>query len=487
MKKQMYKVLTSFLLISLAAGLQGQVNLPIDNSYPFIHDNDSYEDVYSAEIVFLMAKAGIIDLQAVIHTNGGWRDPWDDSGFIYEYNMAHAQGLVDMAKRSGFPGIPDPVLGNVNPIIDKPEKSDGAKRIIEIANQSETPVILFAGGPVSTLADAYLMDNNIADKVIVIWLGYKNWNGLADEFKPSVDIVLEHFTCVFFLSYKGYAPVFPKSFFVNLPHTELTQFMVEKELPHVNLPELILLDGLPLVPLLTDEFVTKVNRYDYGGRDENGKVILNENPRGKLYDVVEADPVKGTEAVWNLMNNCSLYGQSPFKTGSTPYHGKPLEIPGKLEAEHFDYGGLGFGYFDTHYKSWSETKNAKVTTFRPVTHVDFKKIGADDDMAYAVSKTQTCEWLNYKIEVPTEGYYDVRAHVRGIDKINHITKEEMASAGIRFLLNGEDVSGIIDVPVGDNSWVDLGKDKIFMTPGVHDFRIYIHRGNMDIDYIEFKQ
>lgn len=464
-----------------------QVKLPLEKTYPFIYDNDSYEDVYAAEIAFFMAKEGIIDLQGVIHTNGGWRDPWDSTDFIYRYNFAHASGLVEMARRSGLGNIPEPVLGNVHPIVDKPEYSEGAKAIINIVNNADSPVIFYSGGPVSTLADAYLMDNSIADKVIVLWLGYKNWNGLAEEFKPSADIVLKNFTCVLFLSYRGYAPVFTKSIFVNLPHTELTQFMVEKELPHVNLPELILLDGLPLVPLLTDDFVTKVKRFEHGGRDKNGEIVLIENLKGNLYDVIEADPVIGAKAVWNLMNNCNLQVQSPFIAGSDPYHGTPFQLPGKLEAEHFDHGGQGFGYFDVDFKSWSETKSRYITTFRPETHVDFIELGDPGKNNFAVTRTQTCEWLNYKINVVEDGKYQIRVRLSGIDKINHITKEVMPTAGIKLLVDGQDVSGILEVPVNDtmDQWTSISAGNIYLKKGIRDFRIFIYQGNMSIDFIEF--
>lgn len=81
----------------------------------------------------------------------------------------------------------------------------------------------------------------------------------------------------------------------------------------------------------------------------------------------------------------------------TPYSGVPFSVPGRLEAERYDRGGQGVAYFDV------DANNIGLA-FRPTEGVDIE--GANDG-GFDVYWMVAGEWLEYTINVPTTGLYDI--------------------------------------------------------------------------------
>jgi hypothetical protein len=88
----------------------------------------------------------------------------------------------------------------------------------------------------------------------------------------------------------------------------------------------------------------------------------------------------------------------------TPYSGTALSIPGRLEAERYDRGGQGVAYFDV------DTNNIGLA-FRPTEGVDIE--GANDG-GFDVYWMVAGEWLEYTIQVPSDGLYDITPYVTSV-------------------------------------------------------------------------
>jgi hypothetical protein len=98
----------------------------------------------------------------------------------------------------------------------------------------------------------------------------------------------------------------------------------------------------------------------------------------------------------------ALCGCSTAKPGegSTPWKGKPAEIPGVVEAEHYDDGAPGAAYADT------DDKNEGAKDFRGETGVDIEP-RPDASGKHGIGWTRPGEWLVYTVNVKESGTYSI--------------------------------------------------------------------------------
>ena len=92
----------------------------------------------------------------------------------------------------------------------------------------------------------------------------------------------------------------------------------------------------------------------------------------------------------------------PASTGSTPFSGTPVVLPGRIEAEAFDNGGANVAYRDV-------TSGNSGGDFR-TTDVDIEE-STDVGGGYNLAWMRAGEWLNYTVNVPTAGNYVLRVRV----------------------------------------------------------------------------
>ncbi|MEJ5259472.1 MAG: carbohydrate-binding domain-containing protein [Anaerohalosphaeraceae bacterium] len=94
------------------------------------------------------------------------------------------------------------------------------------------------------------------------------------------------------------------------------------------------------------------------------------------------------EAVQDLYQMITMEG---------PYGGQPAVIPGRIEAEEYDYGPQGTAYYDT-------TIGNSGGVFRLPTDVDIRSI-SDFGSGFAVTNIAAGEWLRYTVNVTESGVY----------------------------------------------------------------------------------
>jgi hypothetical protein len=141
-------------------------------------------------------------------------------------------------------------------------------------------------------------------------------------------------------------------------------------------------------------------------------------------------------------------------TGSTPYSGTPVNLPGTVQFENYDAGGADVGYKDT-------TSGNAGGAYRS-NSVDVKA-ASDTGGGYLVGWTAAGEWLNYTVSVATAGSYalDLRLASGGPGGTFHLE------------VNGVDKTGAIAVPDtgGWQTWKTVTRTGVALAAGVQVVRV----------------
>ena len=489
----------------LALGLMGidparessAISLPYDNTCHVVYDNDDVDAIYTDEYLLSLASAGNITLKGMITTSGGWSEPlFPDPVFCYQWVLNGRSEVAGKARRSGLSNFPTPVAGSgvalVQPgsgVIEDtvPVDTPGAHLIVTEAHNAATnkPLVVVMGGPSTTVASAYLMDNSITNTVVLAWMAggpgendLQDFNNTADWW--STIIVMQRFRAVLFGPVVNQTPLVDKAQLTQLPNTELRQWMIDKSLPHIGLPGGHDENGPPAITLMRPDYITTAKPKSYGGVDGNGNMFLQDDPNGNILMVTAADQTIATTEWWRALSNSAAYGNNPLPPTLTPYNGSPVALPGRVEAEQFDYGGPGVSYSNLTLKTEDEYTNRYVTTFRVTDRVDFDRV--TNTSGYAIAVTQPAEWLDYTVNVATSGLYalDVRLTSQGAGGTFHV---EFA---------GVDQTGPLTVPDtgGWQNWQTLTKSNVTLTAGQQVMRLVMDSGGIsnlvgDINYLDF--
>jgi hypothetical protein len=255
---------------STQGGTPPTVTFPFSNANPIIGDNDEYDDVYVDDYLMALASTGAINLKGLITSSS--ITPYNQYVTSADFERMHADrtAAYNAAVASGMTNIPAPVTG-VKGHLSKPLSgviddtvsigSTGSELIVAEANLASVavPLVVIAGGPLTTIADAYLIDNTIVDKVIVAYLGdsvsgFDNYNGWADGW--AANIVLQKFKMVIFpvvTFYDTYTPIITKSELLTLPSSTWSTLMYNKQHSSNNLPNDQDADGPPAIAIMLGE------------------------------------------------------------------------------------------------------------------------------------------------------------------------------------------------------------------------------------------
>ncbi|MCQ2195653.1 MAG: carbohydrate-binding protein [Paludibacteraceae bacterium] len=185
---------------------------------------------------------------------------------------------------------------------------------------------------------------------------------------------------------------------------------------------------------------------------------------------------KGAHKIWAVGYDAS---NREYKSAVTeisifeeqrPYNGTPAKIPGKIEAEEFDYGGEGNAYHD------KDEVNHNEGTLRDE--------GVDMSNT-AIGYTQVGEWIEYTVEIEEEGEYVVESRVASGADGSQFT----LYLDNQFIIPGSDGTpgGFVDVPnTGDWSlYTNVSTKLNRLSKGVHVLKIEITGDWVDLDYLKF--
>ena len=156
--------------------------LPVDERNPIILYEDGWSGDWIGEYAVLLANNGGPPLAGIItNTTKFWND--------VNANAAGWNDLVMAARMSGLQNIPDvtpstgaqlvrPADGQIDSTT--PNHSAGAQLIVDLSNELSHPwrkVVVTAGTSLTDIADAYLVDHSVVDRVIVVAMVGSGANG----------------------------------------------------------------------------------------------------------------------------------------------------------------------------------------------------------------------------------------------------------------------------------------------------------------------
>ena len=159
----------------------------IDGTNPVIYDNDWWRDVTDQFYLWAQADSGRANLRGHVVTRDLW-NWWKGYHFQIEQSFADAQAALAIARRSGFNDLPEPTLGCNLPFAPptsgriedtQPIASAGSELIVAEANKAtaDTPLVVFVGGPLNSVANAYLLHPSIAERIVVFMTDLRGYNG----------------------------------------------------------------------------------------------------------------------------------------------------------------------------------------------------------------------------------------------------------------------------------------------------------------------
>jgi len=217
--------------------------LAVDNTNPFVYLNDIPTDNFNGELALAMASdSDGVQLEGYLHEfpNVPWWDSKEKQTKAENRYANHHRIIRKKAAESGFTDLP-PAETGVSSRHTKPQSeaidetapigSAATDRIVAAANAAsrENPLVIAAGGPLCSVADAYLTDPSIVDKVVVfcrIRPAIDGWNEFLSGW--SLTIVTRKFQTVFCPASGG--PLIKKSRVRNaLPEKPLREYMLSKE------------------------------------------------------------------------------------------------------------------------------------------------------------------------------------------------------------------------------------------------------------------
>jgi hypothetical protein len=159
---------------TLDAGLiRSHGPLPVDERNPIVIVNDRALDNLQGEYAVLLANGGGPKLAGiVVNADQTWPDIDD--------NLAGWSELVAAARSSGLRDIPDPIRSPGAPLV-RPDngdigatKANRSARALFLIDASKRlslayrPLVIVTGAPLTDVADAYLVDPTIVDRVYVV-------------------------------------------------------------------------------------------------------------------------------------------------------------------------------------------------------------------------------------------------------------------------------------------------------------------------------
>lgn len=243
--------------------------LPVDERNPVILSNDGTGNWFGLYAV-LFSNTGGPALAGIAVNASSYATSLED-------NLAAWQGLVDAARESGMRDIPDPIASDGAPLvrpadgnIDSTVANDaaGARLIVDVSARlgtPERPVVVVSGGRLTDVADAYLLDRDVSNRVVVAAaLGSGSETGGVmgapnGELDPWADwIVTERFRYIQVSAFYDATIDLPASELASLPENPLGDYVAAQQpsiadTPTRNDQVSILAVGLP-------EFVVAVER-----------------------------------------------------------------------------------------------------------------------------------------------------------------------------------------------------------------------------------
>lgn len=299
---------------TLDAGRDDPGLLPVDARNPVILDNDNWSDNWVGEYAVLLANHGGPRVAGIVVNRSTY---WP----MITANESGWTRLVAAARASGLQNIPDITVSTGTPLVRPangqilstvPNDSAGARFIRDRSRELATPwrpLVVVAGAALTNVADAYLLDNTVADRVVVVAsLGsLSEPNGLMDqpngELDPWADwIVSQRFRYIQVSAFYGQTNDVSAAQVPDLPQGALGAWMGDK-LPSLLAPPTAS-DQVAILAVAIPGFVVSVRRVspDVSATFEaNQGPPLKPDPAGNVWLVTKIAAPLAPSTLWQML------------------------------------------------------------------------------------------------------------------------------------------------------------------------------------------
>ena len=288
--------------------------LPVDERNPIVLVNDGAYDNWSGEYAVLLAGRGGGQLAGIIvNASSDWPD--------ITKNVGGWRDLVAAATASGLQNIPDPITSTESPLVmpangdidaTEPNRSEGALFIVKTSMRlglPYRPLVIATGGALTDVADAYLIDHTVTQRVVVVSslggvsesggnMGIPNGN--ADPWADA--IVAARFRYVQVSAFYDETTDVPTASIPQLPDNALGAWIAAKA-PNIwqwqpaSDQVAVLAPGLPT-------FATEIENVSSAAPPGAGATAgpdLNTDPAGHNWLVTACDGAAATSAFWQFL------------------------------------------------------------------------------------------------------------------------------------------------------------------------------------------
>jgi hypothetical protein len=293
--------------------------LPVDERNPLVIMNDGAVDNWQGEYAMLLANGGGPPLAGIIVNTS---PPWTD----LDENVAKWRAMVTAARNSGLRGIPDPIASVGGPLVKPasgqiedtvPNRSEGARFILDAAERLSLPyrpLVIATGGRVTDLADAYLVDPSVADKIVVVAsLGSLTTAGATTSVpNGSLDpwatvIVSQRLRYVQISAFYDQLSDVPASRVEELPDNEFGAWMAAKQPSLLEIE--IACDQIGVLAAGLPTFAVAVARVSPGEEPASGGgPDLTLDPAGRDLLVTESAGPLAAARLWELLLEPKTFG-----------------------------------------------------------------------------------------------------------------------------------------------------------------------------------
>ena len=296
--------------------------LPVDERNPVILDNDQSSDNWAGEYAMLLANSGGPPLAGIIASASSY---WP----VARDNAAGWTRLVTAARASGLKNIPDVTTSDGLPLarpadgrIDSTtgNQSAGGRLIVELSRQLSLPwrpVVVLACAPLTTVADAYLQDPSVVDRVVVVAVmgAYAAPNGIMNgpngDLDPWADwIVAQRFRYVQVSAYYGQLGDVTGADLPSLPQNALGAWMMDKQPDIFEIPQAS--DQIAVLSVALPTFAVAVQRVSpdtSAAFDGMQGPPLRPDVAGNAWIVTQIAAPLAKSRLWNMLLDPRTYGR----------------------------------------------------------------------------------------------------------------------------------------------------------------------------------
>ena len=191
---------------------------------------------------------------------------------------------------------------------------------------------------------------------------------------------------------------------------------------------------------------------------------MKNNKLMTIYSDFLKEPTRGALLFYGFL--MSIFSCSLVHAG-TPYSGEPISLPGVIEAENFDLGGMGDAYYD----------NSPQNIGGAIRMDESVDIESSSTGGYNLGWMESGEWLEYSVNIQQDGEYDVNARIASPNGQGRIEYE--FAGPISVSTNQVNISHT----GGWQSWRNSDAVRVFLVQGEYKLRVHVRQSGFNLDSI----